>query len=135
MTSRLEFSDEMIEEFQSLADSFFKGWVSINGMAGVTNYIHMLGSGHLMEFLYKYRNLYKYSQEGWEHHNKRASGIYHRHAQKGGNGSKLCNRSQIYTVFRYGTRMWMWATKKLISSLIMKKKRIIKINIHVIYRY
>ena len=77
MCSRVEFTGKMIEEFQSLADYFFITWVSLNGIAGVTNYIHMLGSGHLMEFLYKYRNLYKYSQQGWEHLNKQASGIYH----------------------------------------------------------
>ena len=110
--ARVEFTDEMIEEFQCLADSFFTKWVSLNGMAGVTNYIHLLGSGHLMEFLYKYRNLYKFSQQGWEHLNKRASGIYHKHSQKGGNGSVLESRSQILPIFRYFTRAWMWFTKK-----------------------
>ena len=112
MNTRSEFSDEMIENFQKLADKFFKSWVKLTGMAGVTNYIHMLGSGHLREFLIKYRNLYMYSQQGWEHMNKRACGIYHRHTQKGGHGSSLRNRSQILPIFRYGTRMWMWTTKK-----------------------
>ena len=50
MCSRVEFTDKMIEEFQNLADSFFTTWVSLNGMARVTNYIQMLGSGHLTEF-------------------------------------------------------------------------------------
>ena len=109
---RVDFTDEMIEDFQKLADSFFRTWVSLNGMAGVTNYIHMLGSGHIKEFLYKYRNLYKYSQQGWEHQNKRANGTYHKHSQKGGHGSSLNNRSQILPIFRYCTRAWMWATKK-----------------------
>ena len=110
--ARMEFTDDMIEEFQSVADAFFLKWVSINGLAGVTNYIHMLGSGHLMEFLYKYRNLYKYSQQGWEHLNKYASGVYHKHSQKGGHRSSLESRSQILPIFRFFTRAWMWATKK-----------------------
>ena len=102
----------MIIEFRDLADSFFKQWVSLTGMARVTNYIHLLGSGRLMEFLYKYRNLYKYSQQGWEHQYKRAAGIYHKHSQKGGHRSTEENRSQILPIFRYCTQAWMWVTKK-----------------------
>ena len=68
-------------------------------MAGVTNYIHMLGSGHLIEFLYKYWNLYKYSQQGWENQNKQATGMYHKHIQKGGHGSKEEQRIQILPIF------------------------------------
>ena len=92
-------------------------------MARVTNYIHMLGSGHIMEFLYRYRNLYKYSQQGWEHMNKRASGMYHQHSQKGGHGSKLDSRSQILPIFRFMTRAWMWATKKGDNFLILQTSR------------
>ena len=99
MNCRVEFTDKIITKFQKLADNFFKGWVELNELAGVTNYIHMLGSGHLMEFLKRYRNLYKYSQQGWEHLNKRACGIYHRHTQKGGHGSSLSTRSQMLPIF------------------------------------
>ena len=111
MNVRVEFTDTMIDEFQSLADSFFKSWVELNGREGVTNYIHLLGAGHLSQFLYKYRNLYKYSQQGWEHSNKKVTGVYHKHSQKGGHGSKLSERSQLLPVFRFGVRKWMWSTK------------------------
>jgi hypothetical protein len=33
---------------------------------GVTNYIHMIGSGHVAVYLYKWKNLYQYLQQGWE---------------------------------------------------------------------
>ena len=112
LQSQTEFTNDRIEEFQMIVDTFFKGWVELNGMAGVTNYIHMLGSGHITEFLYRYRNLYRYSQQGWEHLNKRASGMYHKHSQKGGHGRKLDRRSQILPIFRFMTRVWMCATKK-----------------------
>ena len=111
MNSRVEFTDTMIEEFQSLADSFFKSWVDLNEREGITNYIHLLGAGHLSQFLYKYRNLYKYSQQGWEHSNKKVTGVYHKHTQKGGHGSKLSERSQLFPVFRFCVRKWMWSTK------------------------
>ena len=99
MNVGVEFPDDMIEEFQSLADSFFKLWVGLNGREGVTNYIHLLGAGHLSQFLYKYCNLYKYSQQGWEHSNKKVTDVYHKHTQKGGHGSKISDRSQLLPAF------------------------------------
>ncbi len=36
------------------------------GKEGVTNYIHMLASGHIKYYMTVYWNLYKYSQQGWE---------------------------------------------------------------------
>jgi hypothetical protein len=62
-----ELSDEEIESFQTLIDDFFAMWLDIFGTHGVTNsnYIHMLGSGHIHYFLQKYRCLHLYSQQGW----------------------------------------------------------------------
>jgi hypothetical protein len=36
------------------------------GKEGITNYIHMLGRGHISYFKKQHRNLYKFSQQGWE---------------------------------------------------------------------
>jgi hypothetical protein len=41
-----DFSDAETEQFQDLADNFFLGWIKLHKGDGVTNYIHMLGSGH-----------------------------------------------------------------------------------------
>ena len=76
----------------------------------MTNYIHMLGAGHLRDFLSLYRNLYKYSQQSWEYNNHRACGIYHKHSQNGGNGAKEEDKSQILPIFRCNSRVWMWKT-------------------------
>ena len=58
LQSCTEFTNKRINEFQILAGSFFKAWVELNGMARVTNYIHMLGSSHIMEFLYIFRKVF-----------------------------------------------------------------------------
>jgi len=42
------------EMFQDLMDEFFQLWVELFADEGITNYIHMLGSGHLLYFLKKY---------------------------------------------------------------------------------
>jgi hypothetical protein len=64
--SREEFSDDDITAFQTQADLFFALWVDLNGIKGITNYIHMIGAGHLTYYLRIYRNLYRYLQQGWE---------------------------------------------------------------------
>ena len=108
--SRLMFTDEMINEYGRKADCFFRLWIRLTGSAGITNYIHLIGCGHMRWFLQKYRNLYMFSQQGWEQMNKRANGIYHRHSQKGGEGAKESERSQILPIFRFFVRKWMWNT-------------------------
>ena len=95
-------------------------WVDLTGTSGINNYLHMIGAGHICEYLYMYRNLYKFSQQGWEHMNKRANGAYHRHSQKGGKGSGKTysveeperKQSHMLPVFRHFTRFWMWKTGK-----------------------
>jgi hypothetical protein len=115
--SRVVFDDAMINDYSQRLYKFFCEWLKLAGEEGVTNYIHMIGSGHIRFYLTRYRNLYKFSQQGWEQLNKRANGIYHRHSQKGGNGSGRAHagaelaKSQIYPVFRFFVRTWMWKTK------------------------
>ena len=107
---RTVFSDAMIDEYNKKSYKFFMLWLKLTGSAGVTNYFHHIISGHMQYFLIKYRTFYMYSQQGWEHLNKRANGIYHRHLQKGGNGSKEEDRSHILPVFRFFARTFMWIT-------------------------
>jgi hypothetical protein len=47
-------------------DDFFEIWVELFSNDGMTNYLHLLGSGHILYFLCKYKCLYIYSQQGWE---------------------------------------------------------------------
>jgi hypothetical protein len=58
--------EEEKELFQDLIDVFFELWLEIFGQDGMSNYIHLLGSGHILYFLTKYGCLYIYSQQGWE---------------------------------------------------------------------
>jgi hypothetical protein len=45
------YSDKDIEQFQTEADHFMRGWVDLYGLAGISNYIHMFTSGHFMWFM------------------------------------------------------------------------------------
>jgi len=61
-----EFGDEEIEAFQDLVDEWFYLYVELVGLQGVTNYIHLLGAGHLYFYLKVWGSLYRYQQQGWE---------------------------------------------------------------------
>ncbi len=47
-------------------DNFYVTWIDLLLHEGVTNYIHMLGAGHIGEYLLHHQNLYEHSQQGWE---------------------------------------------------------------------
>ena len=64
--SRAEFSNDDIGAFQDLVDDFYEKWINLHGKKGMTNYFHMIGARHLSYYLQIYRNLYHYSQQGWE---------------------------------------------------------------------
>jgi hypothetical protein len=61
---RENFTDEEIVTFQDTADEFIELWIGLNGTQGMTNYLHDLAAGHFSYYLRKYRNLYRYSQQG-----------------------------------------------------------------------
>ena len=59
---REDFSDEEIDAFGTHCDDCFELWVDLTGLEGMTNYIHMIGSGHMTYYLQEWRNLYRCSQ-------------------------------------------------------------------------
>jgi len=64
-----DFSDDDIEAFQDSVDEWFFIYVELVGIQGITNYMHLLGAGHLYHYLMRWRNLYRYQQQGWEKKN------------------------------------------------------------------
>jgi len=61
---REDFTDDDIRSFQDTADDFIELWIELNGSEGMSCYLHDLGAGHFSYYLSKYRNLYRYSQQG-----------------------------------------------------------------------
>ena len=59
-----EFEDRQIFEFQKHMDLFFQDWILLQGAEGITNYIHLLSSGHVAHYMFHWRNLYVHSQQG-----------------------------------------------------------------------
>ena len=96
-----DFTDDEIEEFQTLIDSFYEKWIKMVGTEGITNYVHMLGSGHICYYLQQHRNLYKFSQQNWESLNEKMKTTYFRSTQRGGNYGKTHQKTTDFTCFLY----------------------------------
>jgi hypothetical protein len=104
-----DFTDDDIKHFQYNIDKFFQDWVDLNGLAGITNYIHMLASGHFSDYLFKWRNLYAHSQQGWEHLNNLVKTFHYRRTGRGGatNGGKG-KKSKVLPIGRWLQRRLIW---------------------------
>ena len=102
---REDFSDEEIEAFGTHCDDCFELWVDLTGLEGMTNYIHMIGSGHMTYYLREWRNLYRYSQQGWEALNSLLKNIYFRRTQRGGHkGDGQSRNSKLAPIAKWMQR-------------------------------
>jgi len=54
------------KKFQNLIDIFFEKYVKGTGFEGITNYMHVSVSSNIKYIMEVHRNLYKYSQQGWD---------------------------------------------------------------------
>ncbi len=62
------------------------------GRDGTTNYIHMMGAGHLRYNLTKWHNLHRFQNQGWEaYYNQQVAAFWHHQTEKG----EGCDKSKI----------------------------------------
>jgi hypothetical protein len=78
-----EYTDNDILTYQNHVDTWFQVWNELHGPSGCTNYTHMLSSGHLAEYMFKWRSLYQFLQEGFEKFNHVFSTFYFRRTNHG----------------------------------------------------
>jgi hypothetical protein len=92
MRERQDFTSEKNSYVDKKVTLWSFAWISLTGREGVTNYKHIIGSGHLVEHLKIRKNLYRLMNQGWEYHNASIRYVYHHRIQHGGsngnNGSK-----------------------------------------------
>ena len=82
-----DFTDVEIDHFQDQCDNFTEAWLHLlPGDTGMTNYFHVVAAGHLTYYLREWRNLYRYSQQGWEGMNSVIKSLLHKRSQRGGHG-------------------------------------------------
>ena len=101
LRKRDDFTNTEIVTYQHHADRFFQAWVGLWQKEGITNYIHMIGSGHIADYLYKWRNLYRYSQQGWEAMNSLVKTFYFRRTNHGGGVRGGIKKSRLIPIARW----------------------------------
>jgi hypothetical protein len=101
LRKREDFTNTEIASYQQHADRFFQAWVKLWQKEGVTNYIHMIGSGHVAEYLYKWRNLHRYSQQGWEAMNSMIKTFFFRRTNHGGGVRGNSKKSRLIPIARW----------------------------------
>jgi hypothetical protein len=102
---KADFLDADIEKFQQMIDKWFQDWVHLNGRGGMTNYIHMLCCGHIAEYMYEHRNLYRHSQQGWEAFNALLKTFFFRRTQRGGGRGR---RTKLQPIARWLQRRMLF---------------------------
>jgi hypothetical protein len=91
LSQREDFTDQKIDELQVEIDYFSVKWVELTGRDGISNYIHMMITGNIIYYLGKWRNYYRYENEGWGHINAQMAWFRHNITQRGGSAGKDSN--------------------------------------------
>ena len=73
--ARIEFLFDKVSRYHLLADKFLESCNHLTGRDDMNNCMHLHKAGHLVYLLLRYGNVYKYSQQGYEHLN----GVTKRH--------------------------------------------------------
>jgi hypothetical protein len=111
LTLNRNLDEDEVEEFQDHIDDFYELWIDLFGEEGITNYTHILGSGHMMYFLKKYNCLYMYRQQRWDDLNNRCQAFLLHNTSRGGFGSgEGKSKSYTFPIVRFILRDLLWKT-------------------------
>ena len=117
LRKRDDFTNTEIATYQNHADKFFQAWVHLWQIEGITNYIHMIGSGHIADYLYKWKNLYRYSQQGWEAMNSLIKTFFFRRTSHGGGVRGDSKKSRLIPIARWLQRRLVFLCRITESSI------------------
>jgi hypothetical protein len=95
-------TDEQIIEYQKYAETLFCSWLNLNGIEGVSNCIHMIGEGHMKEYLFHWNNFYVNSRQGWEAYNSLLRALFFRWTARGGElETNVRGKSKLKAIARW----------------------------------
>ena len=123
LVQKEDYTEEQLEMFQDNVDDFMEIWCTIaDGKKQMTNYLHLLGAGHVLYYMKKWKNLYRYEQEGWESLNALIKYVYFHHTKRGGYDSKDANdniqvSSRVGALGKWIVRSLLWRSGVAIKEL------------------
>jgi hypothetical protein len=97
-----DYSENDLEELHFRCNQFMCQWLDLLGKEHMTNYLHIIGAGHVSYFARKYKNLYRFSQQGWEAFNQLIKHFYFNNTNHGGSagngGKNSCGQYENGTI-------------------------------------
>ena len=129
-----------LNKYKIQADKFSQIWVVLSGRHGITNYIHMIGSGHTLVYMRRWGNLTKYSQQGWEALNALIKLFFFWRTNKGGknSGEWSVKKSKLIQIAMLFQRRFflvcnlvpeqLWTDNKLLENLLQKSEQVINVS-------
>jgi hypothetical protein len=117
LRQKTEFTNEEIVECQVAIDEWYQVWWRLEGRDGITNYVHLLSSGHIADYLFRHRNLYVYSQQGWEAFNMLIKQVYFRRTARGGGRD---SRTRLVPIARWMQRRLVFMVVENLQDLLVK---------------
>ena len=117
LRKRDDFTNPMISSYQHHADKFYQAWILLWQKEGITNSLHMIGSGHIYDYLYKWKNLYRFSQQGWEAMNSLIKTFFFRRTSHGGVLRGASKKSRLIPIVQ-------WLQRRLIFLCRIDEGRI-----------
>jgi hypothetical protein len=107
-----DFSEVEINALEAQINKWSVDWIKLAGREGMTNYLHMICSGHMIAYLRRWKNLYRFSNQGWEYQNASIRYVYHHRSQHGGSSGKYGGRgSKVKPIGMWFLRKLWWLTK------------------------
>jgi hypothetical protein len=113
LSQREDLTDQDIDELQVEIDYFSVKWVELTGCDGISNDIHMMITGHIIYYLRKWRNYYRYGNEGWEHINAQMAWFHHNRTQRVASAGRDSNIASSK-----GKPIGLWLLRRLFWSTI-----------------
>jgi hypothetical protein len=118
LRQREDFTDEKIIIIGLCIDEWTVNSISLVGREGMNNYTHLMTSGHNVHYLKYWRNLYRYSNQGWEQFNSQYRYIYCHRTKKGGSSRTHSESgSKIKPVGLWFLSRIYWLTKGVDTRL------------------
>jgi hypothetical protein len=84
LKKRDDFTDQKNHEIELKIADWSCKCLKLTGREVVTNYTHSLTSGHIVFFMKEWRNLYRFSNQGWKCQNASIRYFYNQRTQSGG---------------------------------------------------
>lgn len=113
LRKRSNYTHDEMNNFQRHVDLFAQDWVTLWGESGITNYIHMLISGHLIDYMIRYKCLYRFSQQGWENINSLIKTFFFKRTNHGGNAGRsktAVPKSKLKAIGKWQQRRMVFMT-------------------------